>query len=115
MSARDVYIGQFPWIYLTDVAVFISPTGAVTLSTWPGSLGPAHRTPPDVEVDELDLFVVRDGKLHIAHGRERHRTGSRARTTTSRSWTLEIWRRMFGFWSREAMMGRGCPAQAVGR
>ena len=34
MSAHDFYVGQFPWIYLTYVAVFISPSCAVALHHW---------------------------------------------------------------------------------
>ena len=44
MSAHDFYIGQFPWIYLTYVAVIISPMCAVALRHWHGhSLSVQHR------------------------------------------------------------------------
>jgi hypothetical protein len=34
LTAHDFYIGQFPWIYLTYVAVFISPMCAVAIKLW---------------------------------------------------------------------------------
>lgn len=34
MTAHDFYIGQFPWIYLIYVAVFISPICAASVRQW---------------------------------------------------------------------------------
>jgi hypothetical protein len=49
MTAHDFYIGQFPWIYLIYVAVFISPICGALVKQWlrrpPGAPAPDEREP----------------------------------------------------------------------